>query len=357
MPLIAHNNLPTYQRLLKEGRVVIPPERAYQQDIRELHIGFLNMMPDAALEATERQFFRLVGESNKIAQFHIHPFTVETFERGDAAKAHIAAHYESWEQIQQDGLDALIVTGANEETNPYLDKEAFWAPLFEVLEWASHNVASTICSCLASHAAVQQLYGATPSMRGDKRWGVFEHRVLDRTHPLCRGMNTVFDAPHSRYSELSRAEFEAAGLKILVESEEAGVHVAVSPDGFRLICMQGHPEYDIHSLLKEYRREIGRYLDGERDNYPPILEKYFNKDVQKTLNDFQEQVISGQITSLETFPEAAIEADLDCTWRDSARAMIGNWIGAVYQVTNVDRKKQFMDGINPDDPFDWRAHS
>ncbi len=354
MPLIAHNDLPTFHRLLNEGRVVLPPDRAYQQDIRELHIGFLNMMPDAALEATERQFFRLIGESNKIAQFHMHPFTVDTFKRGGAAKEHINRFYESWDQIKEDGLDALIVTGANEETNPYLNEEEFWEPLYDVLEWASENVTSTICSCLASHAAVRKLYGATPAMRETKRWGVFSHRVLDRAHPLCRSMNTVFDAPHSRYSDLSRAQFEQAGLKILVESEEAGVHVAVSPDGFRLICMQAHPEYDIHSLLKEYRREIARYIEGERDDYPPLLERYFNEEVKAVLTRFEQDVTSGAISSLDTFPEKDLEPLLDCTWRDSARAMIGNWVGAIYQVTNVDRKKQFMDGVNPEDPFGWR---
>lgn len=354
MPLISHNDLPTFKRLLQEGRVVIPPDRAFQQDIRELHIGFLNMMPDAALEATERQFFRLVGESNKIAQFHMHPFTVETFKRGETAKRHIAEYYEPWEKIKEDGLDALIVTGANEETNPYLNEEGFWEPLYEVLEWASENVTSTICSCLASHAAVRRLYDAKPAMRDTKRWGVFPHRVLDRTHPLCRGMNTMFDAPHSRYSELTRNQFEQAGLKILVESKEAGVHVAVSPDGFKLICLQGHPEYDIHSLLKEYRREIGRYLEGEREDYPPILERYFNDEAQIILNDFEKQVKEGHETTLDNFPEAKVETMLDCTWKDSARAMIGNWIGAVYQTTHVDRKKQFMDGINPEDPFGWR---
>lgn len=355
MPLVAHSPLPTYQRLLDEGRVVLPPDRASHQDIRELHIGFLNLMPDAALEATERQFFRLIGESNRIAQFHLHPFSVETFARGEAAKAHIATYYETWEKIQQDGLDALIITGANEETNPTLADENFWRPLNEVLAWAKDNVTSTICSCLASHAAVRQMYGQSSTYRDIKRWGVFPHRVLDRSHPLCMGMNTVFDVPHSRFSELSRAQFEDAGMRILVESPEVGVHVAVSPDGFQLICMQGHPEYDFHSLLKEYRREVGRFIAGERDDYPPILERYFNDMAKEKLIAFQNDVLSGKIKSLDLFPEKETELYLENTWCDSAKSMIGNWIGAVYQVTHVDRKKRFMDGIDPQDPFGWRT--
>ena len=56
MPLVAHNNLPTFQRLRDRGHDVLPLERALHQDIRELHIGLLNMMPDTALTATENQY-------------------------------------------------------------------------------------------------------------------------------------------------------------------------------------------------------------------------------------------------------------------------------------------------------------
>ncbi|MEW8584510.1 MAG: homoserine O-succinyltransferase, partial [Candidatus Thiodiazotropha sp.] len=72
MPLVAHTELPTFNRLRQEGQNVLSPERATHQHIRELHIGLLNMMPDSAIEATERQFFRLVGEANPIAQFFLH---------------------------------------------------------------------------------------------------------------------------------------------------------------------------------------------------------------------------------------------------------------------------------------------
>ena len=113
MPLVAHNDLPAFERLRAEGIRVLPSNRASQQDIRELHIGLLNMMPDAALAATERQFFRLVGESNPIAQFYVHPFTLPELKRSAAAQAYINQYYEPVEKIKEEGLDALIVTGAN----------------------------------------------------------------------------------------------------------------------------------------------------------------------------------------------------------------------------------------------------
>ena len=76
MPLVAHSPLPAFERLITDGEYILELGRATDQDIRELHIGLLNMMPDAALQPTERQFMRLVGSSNRIAQFYVHPFTI-----------------------------------------------------------------------------------------------------------------------------------------------------------------------------------------------------------------------------------------------------------------------------------------
>ena len=81
MPLVAHNSLPAFEVLKNDGHVVLSLERAKKQDIRELHIGLLNMMPDAALAATERQFIRLIGSSNPIAQFFVYPFSLRGLER------------------------------------------------------------------------------------------------------------------------------------------------------------------------------------------------------------------------------------------------------------------------------------
>jgi len=336
MPLVAHNNLPSFDRLREEGRTVLAPERANTQEIREMHIGLLNMMPDKALEATERQFLRLIGESNQIAQFHVHPFTLPALERGAEAKAHIDAHYDTFEDLKAQGLDALIITGAN-VAGADLTGELFWEPLQEVMDWAWNNVTSTICSCLATHAVMQFKYGEAREARGEKLWGVYKHRVTDRAHPLVKGMNTLFDAPHSRFNRISTEQFAAADMKVLAESDVAGVHMAVSPDGFRLLCFQGHPEYDTISLHKEYKRELARLEDGEIAVKPPYPEHYYNDDL---------------ITRLDANDDDADFDDLlENTWRDSARTVVGNWVGQVYQTTNVDRTKQFMDGIDPDDPL------
>ena len=351
MPLVAHTNLPTFERLRLEGQTVLEPNRAQQQDIRELHIGLLNMMPDAALAATERQFYRLVGESNQIAQFHIHPFTLKELARNKEGQDHVSRYYEPVEKVMEEGLDALIITGAN-VTHPNLSAEPFWNPLNALIDWATANVTSVLCSCLATHAVMQFRYGKARKAMGAKRWGVYSHRVIQQ-HPLVSGVNTIFDVPHSRFNNISREQFEDAGLHVLVESEEAGVHMAVSEDGFRTVFFQGHPEYDTISLLKEYKREAGRYIRGERPDYPPFPEHYFTIRNEAILEEYQDRMDQARRLGdeLPEFPEALLVDTLNNTWHDTAEAVISNWIGKVYQITHRDRKLPFMDGVDPQNPL------
>ncbi len=352
MPLVAHNKLPTFERLRAEGTSVLPPGRASHQDIRELHVGLLNMMPDAALAATERQFFRLVGESNPIAQFYVHPFTLPELQRGPEAQAHIDDYYEPFDRIREQGLDALIVTGAN-VIGPELANQPFWEPLIAVIDWAMDNVTSTLCSCLATHAMLQFRYGKKRVPQSHKIWGVFPHRVLDKSHPLVNDVNTRFDVPHSRWNAVTRQQFEAAGLHVLVDNEGIGVHLATSADGLRVVFFQGHPEYDTISLLKEYKREVMLYANGNRDDYPPFPANYFHTREKALLKEYRGRIEAALAdgSRLPEFPEWLIERRLDNTWHDTAEAVVGNWMGLVYQITHRDRRLPFMQGVNPDDPL------
>lgn len=353
MPIVAHNDLPTLQRLKEAGTtIVLPAERAAHQDIRELHIGLLNMMPDAALEATERQFFRLVGESNPIAQFYVHPFTLDAIPRGDKAAAHIARYYEPFEKIRGEGLDALIITGAN-VTGEDLSREPFWGPLGEVIDWAWNNVTTTLLSCLATHAVLHFRYGQPRVRQPAKRWGVFSHRVLDPRHPLVADVNTRFDVPHSRWNDVSRAQFETAGLRVLVESEDVGVHLATSQDGIRMVFFQGHPEYDTISLLKEYKRDALLAAQGKLAAYPPFPDYYLHAFDQAILLEWRDHLLAATARGepAPAFPENLVAAHLDNTWHDTAEAVIGNWMGCMYQLTHRERRKPFMDGIDPNNPL------
>lgn len=352
MPIVAHNDLPSFARLREEGQVVLTPARARQQEIRELHIGLLNMMPDAALAATERQFFRLVGESNPIAQFYLHPFTLPQLKRSAKAQAHVDTYYDSFAQLREEGLDALIITGAN-VVGPELSSQPFWEPLIEVIDWAAQNVTSTLCSCLATHAVLQFRYGQQRIPQPDKIWGVFEHRVIAKAHPLVGDINTRFDVPHSRWNAVTPGQFEDAGLRILAQSDEVGVHLATSADGLRFVFFQGHPEYDTVSLLKEYKREVLLFAAGDRADYPPFPANYLRLREQALLREYRRRLFDALAvdTDLPAFPEALIEPQVDNTWHDTAEAVLGNWMGLVYQVTNRERRLPFMDGVDPDNPL------
>jgi len=356
MPIVAHNDLPTFSRLGSEGHNILECDLALHQDIRELHIGLLNMMPDAALAATERQFFRLIGQSNQIAQFYVHPFSLEGLVRSAEAQDHIDRYYETFDQVREQGLDALIITGAN-VAGSELSAQVFWKPLIEVVDWAYESVTSTLCSCLATHAVMEFRYGQLRRPLPAKRWGVYAHRVVDREHPLIRNGNTLFDVPHSRFNEVSRAQFEAAGCRVLVESEVAGTHLAVSPDGLRLVMFQGHPEYDTVSLLKEYKREIHGFVTGERASYPPFPENIFSLKSQALLAEYRHMLERQLDRGREPppFPEARIAAGLDNTWRDTAEGVLGNWMGLIYRVTHNDRRVPFMEGVDSNDPLGLRA--
>ena len=347
MPLIAHSNLPSFERLKNQGETILSKGRAEHQVIRELHIGLLNIMPDAALEATERQFFRLVGHSNQIAQFYMHPFSLSSIERGPKATKHLKKHYKTFDEIKAQGLDALIISGAKPPQD--LKRAPFYQQLKEVVDWSYEHVTSTLCSCLATHAVMQFKYGQKRQPVGAKHWGVFPHKVVNRGHPLVKGVNTRFDIPHSRFNEISEFQLAKAEVEVLAKSP-IGVHLAVSPDLFRIVFFQGHPEYDAISLLKEYKREVALYLKNNGTEYPPIPSNYLSLQSQAILEEYRTKLDSKK-ASIADFPEALIANKLDNTWHDSANAIINNWIGCVYQTTNEDITKPFMDGVNPNNPL------
>lgn len=342
MPLVAHRPLESLERIRAEGQEVLDVHRAEHQDIRELHIGLLNMMPDGALHATERQFLRLIGNSNRIAQFYVHIFTVDGVPRSREMQHYINTHYERFEDVAAQGLDGLIITGTN-PLHADLQDEPYLPGMMEVFSWADRNVASMLYSCLASHAAFKHFYGIERKALPQKLFGVFEHRVLDRVHPLLSNVNTRFDMPHSRRNDVSAEQLAAHGLSVLVAGKESGMALATSPDGFRHVYLQGHPEYDQFSLLKEYQRDAVAFREGRLDWCPPLPANYFLPEAQEIIAHYLER--GGD------FPYAALSEHIDNTWRDTAKAIFANWLGLIYQLTHYDRTRQYMDGIDPADPL------
>jgi len=325
MSLIASNALPTLTRLKKEGGQVYSAAQAAQNGERLLEIGLLNIMPDAALEATERQFMRLVGGGDIAVRIHL--FTLPELERGREAQAHVAAHYESFEHVKSVGLDALIISGANVEGSS-LAKQPFWRPLSEVIDWATAEIPSTLCSCLATHAVLHDRYGQARVALPGKRWGVFTHQVVEAGHALVASLPAQFEVPHSRFNEVTAEQFTEAGVQVLVASESGEVHLAVSDEESRFVFFQGHPEYDAVSLMKEYNREVSRFSADEISEYPPIPDNYFTGEAQTVLVAHKLELEKAKMGIVQppAFPEAQLAAGLMNSWRQPAQQVFDNWL-------------------------------
>lgn len=323
MALVAHSALPAFDSIRFEGVPVVRPEET--GGLPAVSLGLLNLMPDAALRATDRQFIRLVAAGAEEFDIWVYPFTVAAEHRGEEAHQHVANHYLTFEEVVGLGPDALIVTGANPAQDD-LEQEEFWGGLVDVLEWASSSTRSTLCSCLATHAVLQKYRGMKRTRLPEKRWGVYSHRVL-KEHQLLEGLDEPVEAPHSHWYDVTREEFESVGLTVILESDEAGVHMAVDDDDF-YVFFQGHPEYDLISLLKEYRRELGRYWRGDRDDYPPVPEHYFSDRALAQLEDYQPILEKAKAKGVR--PPLLVEDDLLPTethiWNEQGKVIYRNWL-------------------------------
>lgn len=329
MPLVRHTRLPAFKRLREEGVEVVSPAEAEGSGLPDLHVAVLNLMPDTALRATDRQFARLVGSLGDSANLWFHVFSMGVEARGAEAREHIAEHYETLEGIREHPIDALIVTGANPS---YLDmtREAFWPGLFEVFSWADRAIHSKLCSCFATHAVFKLYWGVERVRLPQKMWGVYQHRIV-RQHPLLRGVDDPVMAPHSHYFDLSNERFESVGAQVLIESPEAGVHMAVHDD-FEFVFFQGHPEYDEISILKEYKREVWRFLMRRRSTYPHTPEHYFTDRALEVVTDYRDRALYRADTDpIPDFPEDELGDRLDNTWRQPGLRIYRNWLQEILE--------------------------
>jgi len=120
----------------------------------------------------------------------------------------------------------------------------------------------------------------------------------------------------------------ACGYSVLTRSEQAGADVFVKRRQKSLfVHFQGHPEYGAQTLLREYRRDIKRFLRKERETYPTMPIGYFDGAREKLLADFQEAALrDSREEQIEFFPEPLAAASLRNGWQSSATCIYRNWI-------------------------------
>jgi homoserine O-succinyltransferase len=239
--------------------------RALRQDIRPLKIVIVNLMPTKI--ATETQLIRML--SNTPLQIEIELLHMATHNSTHTSQEHFKSFYKTFEEIRERRYDGLIVTGAPVEHLPFEEVD-YWEELKEILKWSDKNITSTVYLCWAAQAGLYYHYGIGKKLMKDKMFGIFPHRIADHKSPLLRGFNDEFLAPHSRHTEVSSQDIEKVrGLKIIADSEEAGVYIVTSADE-RKIFVIGHLEYDADTLKSEYfrDREKGLVIDIPKNYFP-----------------------------------------------------------------------------------------
>ena len=297
MPIKIQNDLPARAILETENIFIMDENRALSQDIRPLQIVILNLMPNK--EDTETQLLRAL--SNTPIQLDITFLHTKSHESTHTSMSHLNKFYVTFDEIRKKKFDGMIITGAPVEQMEFEEVD-YWEELTKIMKWSDTHVTSTVHICWGAQAGLHYHYGIPKYEMEKKLFGVYEHRVLDRTVPLVRGFDDIFRAPHSRYTYVKREDIEAhPELMILAESDEAGVFLVQSRDGKRIFVM-GHPEYDRVTLDGEYRRDRGKGMDTA------IPKNYY--------------------------PDDNPEERPCLTWRMHANALYNNWINFyVYQVT------------------------
>jgi homoserine O-succinyltransferase len=290
-------------------------------------IGVVNNMPDAAYEATERQFLDLIRAATANAVVHVKLFSMADVPRAGPIRQELAARYRDIAELWDTRLDGLIVTGT-EPRAANLKDEPYWATLVKLVDWARQNTISTVWSCLAAHAAVLHAEGIARRPLNAKKFGVFDCEIV-AGHPLTTGMKPQLSVPHSRYNDLPERALAAGGYRLLTRSTAAGADAFVREEqgGSLFVFFQGHPEYETDTLAREYRRDVGRFLRGKQEHYPAAPEGYFNDAATALVDDFRARAVGDRRASLiADFPFAALEPTLENTWRCSAIGVCENWI-------------------------------
>lgn len=329
MPLIVEGSrVPTrWLERKPAGRVVPIDSRSANSDC--IRIALINNMPDAALEDTELQFFDLLDEASGNLPVVVKLFSLTGVPRTERGMRHLNSFYSELEDLWNSPFDALIMTGTEPKCSD-LRQEPYWATLGHVLDWAEENTGSTVLSCLAAHASVLHTDGIDRHPLDDKRFGVFEFPKL-LSHQLTAGGGERVRFPHSRWNEVGADALTACGYQVLTGSVDAGVDLFVKQKKKSLfVHFQGHPEYSEDTLLKEYRRDIKRFLRQERATYPTHPFGYFDEASMKLLGQFQDEALRNRTEeAITAFPDKQILPKLREGWRTSSILIYRNWLQCV----------------------------
>jgi homoserine O-succinyltransferase/O-acetyltransferase len=290
-----------------------------------IKIGLVNNMSDEALRATERQFISLLESASDKTPIHLSFYTLPGVPRGEFAAGYINGRYSNIEELWDGHLDGLIVTGREPKAANLAD-EPYWDSFVRLLAWAQESCHATIFSCLAAHAAILHMDGIRRVQSDDKVFGIFEcARVSD--HWLTAGIVSQFRLPHSRWNGVSEEQLRDCGYRVLTRSAEVGVDTFIKQQKKLFVFFQGHPEYESDTLLREYRRDVGRYIKGQTLTYPSMPRSYFDETTVDELAALQENTLARRREELlSELTVTLANKRIDNTWQSSAASIYRNWL-------------------------------
>ena len=257
MPLNLPDKLPAIDILKEENIFVIDNSRASTQDIRPLKIVILNLMPIKI--TTETDLIRLL--SNSPLQIEVSFMKLKSHTSKNTPIEHMKAFYRDFECMRNEKFDGMIITGAPVEHLEFEDVN-YWDEIQDIFNWTRTHVTSTLYICWAAQAGLYHHYGIPKYPLDKKMFGIFEHHICEGMSklPIFRGFDDVFFVPHSRHTEVRRADIEKhPELTIISESDDSGVHIVMARGG-REFYVTGHSEYSPYTLDTEYRRDLGKGL-------------------------------------------------------------------------------------------------
>ena len=309
--------------LIPTEKVASPSAEAPAGHPRRIVIGLVNNMPDAAIRATERQFGSLLQADG--IEVALQYFQLPGVPRSETARSTFLQSYAPIERLWESKVDGLIVTGA-EPRAPRLQEEPYWEALTKVVDWAEENTISTIWSCLAAHAAVLHLDKLERHPLGNKLFGVFDC-VKASEHPIVSGVPSQWPVPHSRLNALDGGELAACDYQVITSSSIAGADMFLKQRKSLFVFFQGHLEYDSQTLMREYIRDITRFINGQRDTYPEMPYGYFDEAVIEEFERIRIEATArpGQHV-IAALAETAAGKSLMNTWRGSATNIYKNWL-------------------------------
>lgn len=316
---------------------VVPRREA---ESRAITVGLVNNMPGAAFLDTEQQFRRALGVGpDGGGGVVLELYTMSEAPRSARARELIGRRYRGLRELWDSPPDALIVTGT-EPVEEHLQEEPYWPSLVRLLEWASSAVPTVLLSCLAAHAALLTFDGIERVRRDTKCSGVFPGCVCDTSDPLAQDLPDYVFVPHSRVNDIPQTAIVNAGYRIIVGSAVPSVGWAVATrecgDSLFVLC-QGHPEYSTLSLLREYRRDVRRFLSGRRPApYPRLPEGYLSGDGIGTFEAFARRVtrsVEDPRALWDQFPYDEVAGTVQNTWAGGSAVLYANWLRAARRLS------------------------